>query len=64
MTQLGHEDQFLLSRLNDRCQFREATFAGTHGNGQEAPKADHDRRLGSTTDELAMNVIVQSLKDR
>jgi hypothetical protein len=27
------------------------------------PKADHDRRLGSTTDELAMNVIVQSLKD-
>ena len=27
-------------------------------------KADNDRELGSTTDELAMNVIVQSSKDR
>jgi hypothetical protein len=30
----------------------------------DAPKADNDRELGSTTDELAMNVIVQSSKDR
>jgi hypothetical protein len=36
---MGHEDQFLLSRLNDGCRFREATFAGTYGNGQEAPRA-------------------------
>jgi len=48
MTYLGHEDQFLLSRLNDRCQFREATFAGTHGNGQEAPK-NEPARAGKST---------------
>src|SRR5271155_1499989 len=39
MTAVGDEDQFLLSRLNDRCQFREATFAGTHSNGRGAPTA-------------------------
>ena len=41
-----------------------AALAGTLRNGSGAPKADNDRELGSTTDEFAMNVIVQSSKDR
>jgi hypothetical protein len=40
MSQEGHEDQFQPPRLNGRCRFSEATFAGTHGNGQDAPIAD------------------------
>ena len=35
----GHEDAFLRPRLNARCPFGYGTFAGTHGNGREAPKA-------------------------
>jgi hypothetical protein len=40
MTAIGHEDQFQPPRLNGRCRFGQGTFAGTHGNGQDAPRAD------------------------
>src|SRR5712691_9904245 len=39
MTQMGHEDQFPLCRLNARCVIRKETSAGTYGNGRDAPKA-------------------------
>jgi hypothetical protein len=42
MTAMGHEDQFPLCRLNARCVIREETFAGTHGNGRDAPIAAID----------------------
>ena len=32
-----HEDAFLPSRLSARCRFSQGTFAGTRGNGREAP---------------------------
>ena len=35
----GHEDEFPRSRANGRCRFSEGTFAGTPGNGQDAPEA-------------------------
>ena len=38
MTALGHEEQSLPTRLNAGCRFRKETIAGTHGNGQDAPK--------------------------
>ena len=34
---MGHEGQLPLSRLIGCSQFRQVTFAGTHGNGQDAP---------------------------
>jgi hypothetical protein len=33
----GHEGQFLSPKLNARCQLGERTFAGTCGNGRDAP---------------------------
>src|SRR4051794_6734564 len=39
MTAMGHEDQFLPAGPSDRCWFGQATFAGTHGDGREAPEA-------------------------
>jgi len=39
MTELGHEDQFLPPSPNGCCPLGQATFAGTHGNGRDAPIA-------------------------
>jgi hypothetical protein len=36
---LGHEDAFPRPRLSDRCRFSQGTFAGTRGNGRDAPEA-------------------------
>jgi hypothetical protein len=35
----GHEDAFPRPRLSARCRFSQGTFAGTWGNGRDAPKA-------------------------
>jgi len=35
----GHEDQFTPLGLIGRYRSAKATFAGTHGNGRDAPKA-------------------------
>src|SRR4029077_15513272 len=40
MAAKGHEDAFLRPRLSARCRFSQGTFAGTRGNGRDAPKAD------------------------
>lgn len=34
---MGHEDAFALPRLSARYRFSQGTFAGTRGNGQDAP---------------------------
>jgi hypothetical protein len=34
---MGHEDAFPRSRLSARCRFSQGTFAGTRGNGRDAP---------------------------
>ena len=39
MAGLGHEDQFPPTSLSARCGFGQGTFAWTHGNGRDAPKA-------------------------
>jgi hypothetical protein len=36
---LGHEDPFPPPRLSARYVIRQETFAGTHGNGRDAPEA-------------------------
>jgi hypothetical protein len=36
---MGHEDAFPQPRLSGRCRFGQATFAGTHFSGREAPEA-------------------------
>src|SRR5438874_2695801 len=41
---LVHEDQ-PPARLNGRCRFSRGTFAGTRGNGRDAPKAVGKRRI-------------------
>src|SRR5580704_7387881 len=33
----GHEDAFPPPRLSGRCRFSQGTFAGTRGNGEDAP---------------------------
>jgi hypothetical protein len=38
MAALGHEDQFTPLGLIGRYRSAKATFAGTHGNGRDAPK--------------------------
>src|SRR5271167_4558524 len=48
MTHLGHEDAFLRPKLSARCRFSQGTFAGTWGNGRDAPKATI-RASGSET---------------
>ena len=35
----GHEDAFPRPRLSARYVIRQETFAGTHANGRDAPKA-------------------------
>src|SRR5215831_11436343 len=37
---VGHEDQFRPPGLSACCRFPQQTFAGTHGNIQDAPIAD------------------------
>jgi putative transposase len=37
---VGHEDAFPRPRLSDRSRLGEATFAGTRGNGRDAPIPD------------------------
>jgi hypothetical protein len=39
MTAMGHEDPFPPPRLSARYVIRQETFAGTHGNGRDAPIA-------------------------
>jgi hypothetical protein len=34
---MGHEDVFPPPRLSGRCRFSQGTFAGTRGNGEDAP---------------------------
>jgi hypothetical protein len=34
---MGHEDSFPRPRLSARCRFSHGTFAGTRGNGRDAP---------------------------
>ena len=36
---MGHEDVFPRPKLSARCWFSQRTFAGTRGNGRDAPKA-------------------------
>jgi len=36
---MAHQDAFLRPRLNARCRFSQETFAGTRGNGRDAPEA-------------------------
>ena len=33
----GHEERFPPPRLSGRYRFSQATFAGAHGNGRDAP---------------------------
>jgi hypothetical protein len=37
---MGHEERFRPLSLSGRCRLGEATFAGTRGNGRDAPKPD------------------------
>jgi hypothetical protein len=39
VTAEGQEERFPPPRLSARCRFSQETFAGTHGNGRDAPKA-------------------------
>ena len=41
MARIGPQrERFSPPRASDRCRLGEGTFASTHGNGQDAPKAD------------------------
>jgi hypothetical protein len=37
MAALGHQERLPPPRLSGRCGFGEGTFAGTRGNGEDAP---------------------------
>ena len=37
---MGHHDQFVPTSPSVGCAFGQETFAGMHGNGEEAPIAD------------------------
>ena len=37
---MGHEDAFPRPRLSARCRYSQGTFAGTRGNGRDAPIPD------------------------
>jgi hypothetical protein len=39
MAAMGHEDAFPRPRLSARFRFIQGTFAGTRGNGRDAPKS-------------------------
>ena len=36
---MGHQDQFVPTSPSVGCAFGQQTFAGMHGNGEEAPEA-------------------------
>jgi predicted DNA-binding transcriptional regulator AlpA len=38
MTAEGHGPALLSTAASGRCRFSQATFAGAHGNGRDAPK--------------------------
>jgi hypothetical protein len=42
MTASGQEERFPPPRLSARCRFSQGTFAGTRGNGRDAPEADSE----------------------
>ena len=42
----GHEEKFSPLTLSARYVIRQETFAGTHGNGRDAPKAVMRRTTG------------------
>jgi hypothetical protein len=44
----GHEGQFRPPSRNGSCGFGQATFARTHGNGRDAPKAAIDKTAKQT----------------
>ena len=44
---MGHQDAFPRPGLSVRCRFSQGTFAGTHGNGREAPTAAVRRTSGT-----------------
>src|SRR5258708_35361638 len=46
MSAWGHEDAFPRPRLSARCRFSQGTFAGTWGNGRDAPTAVIGRSTG------------------
>ena len=45
---MGHEDAFPPPRLSARCRFSQDTFAGTRGNGRDAPEADMKVACGTS----------------
>jgi hypothetical protein len=61
---MEHDQKHTIAAANGCSRRGNWSLAATRAAGDVAPKADNDRELGSTTDELAMNVIVQSSKDR
>jgi hypothetical protein len=47
MAGMGHDDQFRPPSLNGGCRLAKAAFAGTHGNGRDAPiTAIYATRMG------------------
>jgi hypothetical protein len=49
MTAKGHEEQFSPPTLSARYVIRQETFAGTYGNGRDAPLADTRERAVNPT---------------
>ena len=45
MTALGHQDQFVPTSQSVGCAFGQETFAGMHGDGEEAPFASVRRSV-------------------
>src|SRR5690242_1238679 len=43
----GHEEAFSGPRLSARYRFSQGTFAGTHGNGRDAPTMDEPSQKAS-----------------
>jgi len=65
MTAWGHKERLPPSRLSGCCRFRQETFAGTHGNGRDAPfaavPADHRKPGGSLRSGLSGLVTASDL---
>jgi hypothetical protein len=61
---MGHEDQFPPPTLSVRRRFGEATFAGTLGNGREAPITDLRCRVTSLTPATAKSGDVRLTPER
>ena len=62
---MGHQDQFVPTSPNVGCAFGQETFAGMHGNGDEAPfaavPADHRKPGGSLRSGLSGLVTASDL---